>query len=628
MRPTGHTFTEVMEARLSRRDLIKGALASATVLYLPIVRTKRYVPVPPPSRGLGFTPIPPHTADRLAIAPGYRAEVLLGWGDPILPGAPPFDPERPTPEAQVLQFGYNCDYVGFMPLPRGSGTPDHGLLVVNHEFTNPELMFREFDLDNISERKVAVQLAAVGLSIVEVFSDQDGRWLVRRDSPYNRRITGFTPMELTGPAAGHAWLRTKADPSGRRVLGTLANCSAGKTPWGTILSAEENFQDCFGERDLLKADEARMWNHIRFNVMRERTKVGFDQVYDRFDLSKEPNEAFRFGWVVEVDPYDPTWVPRKRTALGRFRHEGATSTVTPSGQVVFYSSDDTVFEYVYKFVTAGAYRPNDRAANRDLLDHGTLYAARFNADGTGRWLPLVHGYGPLVAANDFRSQGDVLVNTVFAADRLGATRMDRPEDIEVNPTTGKVYIALTRNVDRGGEGDRKWPPDPANPRAANTWGHVIELIESGGTHASTTFTWSIFLLCGDPADSTTYYAGYPKDRVSAIAGPDNLTFDLHGNLWIATDGQQQYLGMNEGLYAVPTEGPERGHVQRFFAGVPGAEITGPEFNPNGDTLFLAVQHPGEGGRWAEPTSHWPDGKQPARPSVVVIQAEDGRRVGT
>ncbi len=628
MRPAGHTFAQVMAERLSRRDVLKGAVAAATLLYFPIVQTKRHVPVPPAAQGLGFTPIPPHTADTLAVAPGYRAEVLLAWGDPIVPGAPPFDRERPTPEAQALQFGYNADYVGFMPLPRGSLTPDHGLLVVNHEFTNPELMYREFDLKNISPRKVAVQLEAVGLSIVEIFSDQDGRWQVRRDSPYNRRITGSTPAELTGPALGHPWLRTRADPSGRLVLGTLANCSAGKTPWGTVLSAEENFQDCFGELMTMDSADPRGWNHARFKVMPEATKFGFEQVYERFHVGKEPNEPFRFGWVVEVDPYDPTWVPRKRTALGRFRHEGAASVVANTGHVVFYSGDDAIFEYVYKFVTAGVYKPRDRAANRDLLDSGTLYVARFDPDGTGVWLPLWYGTGPLNRGNGFSSQADVLIRTVAAADWLGATRMDRPEDIEVNPATGKVYIALTRNPERGVEGERKYPPDPANPRARNNWGHVIELVE-GGSHIATRFTWRIFLLCGDPADPSTYFAGYPKDRVSAISGPDNLTFDLHGNLWIATDGQRQYLGgINEGLYAVPTEGPERGHVQRFFSGVPGAEITGPEFNPTGDTLFVAVQHPGEDGTWSAPLSHWPDGRQPARPSVVVIQAEDGRRVGS
>jgi hypothetical protein len=617
-----------MARRLSRRDLLKGALASATVVYFPMLRHQRQVPVPGPAVGLGFEPIAGHTADRVAVARGYRSEVLLAWGDPILPGAPPFDRERPTPEAQALQFGYNCDYVGFMPLPRGSGAAHHGLLVVNHEFTDPTLMYREFDLDpaKLSVRKVAVQLEAMGLSVVEVFTDQDGRWQVQRDSPYNRRISATTPMELTGPAAGHKWLRTSADPTGRHVLGTLANCSAGKTPWGTILSAEENFQECFGERDKMSPKDPRFDIHQRYQLYRRGTKVGFEKVYDRFDVSKEPGEACRFGWVVEVDPYDPTWVPRKRTALGRFRHEGAATTLAPSGQVVLYSGDDTVFEYVYKFVSAAAYNPLDRAANRDLLDAGTLYVAVFRANGTGSWVPLLHGLGPLVHRNGFDSQGEVLIKTALAAELLGATRMDRPEDIEVNPVSGKVYLALTRNPERGTE--QNWGLDAANPRPMNHWGHVIELVEQDGNHAGTRFTWSMFLLCGDPADPTTYYAGFPKDQVSAIACPDNLTFDLHGNLWIATDGQRLSLGMNESLYAVPTEGPERGRARRFFNGVPGAEITGPEFNPNNDTLFVAVQHPGDEGSWAAPTSQWPDGQQPVRPAVVVIQAEDGRRIGT
>lgn len=617
-----------MARRLSRRDFLKGALASATVVYFPIIRHQRNPPAPSPTAGLSFLPIAGHAADRISVADGYRAELLLAWGDPILPGAPPFDPERLTPEAQALQFGYNCDYVGFLPLPRGAGSPHHGLLVVNHEFTDPRLMYREFDLTpgKVSARKVAVQLEALGLSIVEVHTDQDGRWQVVSDSPYNRRITGTTPMLLTGPAAGHKLLRTSADPTGRQVLGTLANCSAGKTPWGTILSAEENFQDCFGRMDDLNPGDPRYPIHARYKLTRRDTKVGFEQVHDRFDVGKEPNEPCRFGWVVEVDPYDPTWVPRKRTALGRFRHEGAATTVAPTGQVVLYSGDDTVFEYVYKFVSAKAYHPRDRAANRDLLDEGTLYAAVFHANGTGSWVPLVVGVGDLVRRNGFTDQGDVLIKTALAAELLGATRMDRPEDIEVNPVSGKVYLALTRNALRGTE--QNWGVDKANPRPMNHWGHVIELVEQDGNHAGRRFTWSIFLLCGDPADSSTFYAGFPKDQVSAIACPDNLTFDLHGNLWIATDGQRLSLGMNESLYAVPTTGPERGRARRFFNGVPGSEITGPEFNPNNDTLFVAVQHPGDEGSWAAPTSQWPDGRQPARPAVVVIQAEDGRRIGT
>jgi len=619
------TFAEVMARRLSRRDVLKGAAASAVVVYLPALHGGRPNPAPPPFQGLTFDPIPPHHADALAVAAGHRADVLLAWGDPVLPGAPPFDPAALTAEAQATQFGYNCDYVGFMPLPRGSRTAGHGLLVVNHEYTNPELMFRDYDPARRTRRQVDVELAAHGMSIVEVFRDRGGRWRVRRESPYNRRITATTPTLVTGPAAGDSLLRTGADPTGRRVVGTLANCSAGQTPWGTILTAEENFHQYFGQRQALPENDPRFWMHLRYGIEREGSAFGFEQVYDRFHLGREPNEAFRFGWVMEVDPYDATWTPRKRTALGRLRREGATSTVAPGGQVVLYSGDDIIFEYVYKFVTAGTYDPAHRDANRDLLDGGTLYAARFNADGSGDWLPLVYGRGPLVPESGFHSQAHVVIQTVRAADLVGATKMDRPEDIEVHPLTGKVYLALTRNPERGATGTPA--PDPANPRAANAYGHIIELDEAGGDHAATRFAWRIFILCGDPGDPSTYYAGFPKDRVSAIACPDNLTFDPNGNLWVATDGQPAALDMNDALYAIPTEGPERGRARRFLAGVPGAEITGPQFNPAGDALFVSVQHPGEGGTLAAPLSRWPDGAQPPRPAVVAIQAEDGSPVG-
>lgn len=618
-------FAEVMARRLSRRDFLARGAAAGMVLYLPALHTKRHVAVPPPDVGLGFESIPPGIADRIEVAAGHRAEVFLRWGDPVLPGAPPFDPERLTAEAQALQFGYNCDFVGFFPLPVGSRTPDHGLLVVNHEYTNPELMFRDYQHEPRSRWQVDVEMAAHGMSIVEIVQDQDGRWQVVPGSRYARRFTGNTPMILMGPAIGHPWLRTAADPTGRQVLGTLANCSAGRTPWGTVLSGEENFHQYFGQRVSLSEADERFWVHHRYRIAKEGSDFGWEQVYDRFHLGREPNEAFRFGWVVEVDPYDPAWVPRKRTALGRFRREGASSFVAPGGQVVLYSGDDIVFEFVYKFVSAAAYDPRDRAANRHLLDQGTLYAARFNPDGTGDWLPLVFGEGPLVPAKGFASQADVLLKTILAADALGATRMDRPEDIEVNPRTGKVYVALTRNPSRGLAGEPG--PDPANPRAENNLGHIIEIVEAGNDHAARRFTWEIFLLCGDPNDPGTYFAGFPKEYVSAIACPDNLTFDLAGNLWVATDGQPLFLGMSDSLYAVPTEGPERGRVRRFFNGVPGSEITGPEFNPNNDTLFLSVQHPGEGGTLADPISQWPDGGQPPRPSVVVIRAEGLRRVG-
>jgi len=393
-----------------------------------------------------------------------------------------------------------------------------------------------------------------------------------------------------------------------------------------VLTAEENFHQYFANLDGLAQGDPRYAVHRRYGMPSEGSDRKWERYHNRFDIAQEPNEAFRFGWMVEIDPYDPTRTPIKRTALGRFRHEAATITVAPNGQVVAYTGDDARFEYVYKFVSAGTYNPDNREANFGLLDEGTLYVAKFNDDGSGEWLPLVYGQGPLTAENGFTSQGDVLVKTRLAADALGATKMDRPEDIETNPVNKKVYVVLTNNTRRGRENQPG--VDTANPRPKNANGHIIEISEAGNNHAATTFTWEIFLLAGNPAeDATTYFAGFDKSQVSPIANPDNITFDLAGNLWIATDGAARSINFNDGIFAVPTEGAQRGNLKQFFAAVRGSEICGPEFTPDNRTLFVAIQHPGEGGTFEEPISTWPDKQGLPRPSVVTVQAFDSRIIG-
>jgi secreted PhoX family phosphatase len=348
--------------------------------------------------------------------------------------------------------------------------------------------------------------------------------------------------------------------------------------------------------------------------------------------------------VVEVDPYDPSFVPRKRTALGRFKHEGATTTLTPDGRVAVYSGEDQEFQYIYKFVSNGRFDPHDRLANRKLLDEGTLYAARFSDHGTGVWLPLTFGTDGLGEDELFTSQADVLVLARVAAARVWATPMDRAEDIEVNPLDGHVYVALTKNEKH--DTKDKW--HRSNPREPNSLGHVIEIIEDGDDPAATSFRWEIFLLCGHPsklvtdlatvdftkpeAKDTSYFAGY-GDRacLSPISNPDNLLFDRAGNLWIATDGQGQTLGSNDSLHAVPTRGHERGRVQQFLRAVNGAEVTGPCLTPANDTLFVSIQHPGRTpySDLATATSHWPDGdRNPPRPSVVVVTKKNGGIIGS
>lgn len=362
------------------------------------------------------------------------------------------------------------------------------------------------------------------------------------------------------------------------------------------------------------------------------------QYYDRFDAAKEPNEPNRFGWIVEVDPYDPHSTPKKRTALGRFKHEGCSVTITKDGTVVAYSGDDERFEYIYKFVASKKFNPNDRAANMDLLEEGTLHVARFDADGTLEWLPLVYGEGPLTAANGFMDQGDVVIEARRAADLLGATKMDRPEDVEVNPKTGKIYAMLTNNSKRKAD-----QLDAVNARAENQWGQVVEMTAPEGNHAASKFSWAIVVQGGNPADAK---AGGRFNEATSNNGwfacPDNVAFDGSGRMWVATDQGEAWKktsGTADGLYAVETEGEGRG-TSKFFFRVPiGAEMCGPCFVPDDQALFVSVQHPAVDGAkdfepfkrvstFEDPATRWPDFKQgvPPRPSVVVITKQGGGKI--
>ena len=334
----------------------------------------------------------------------------------------------------------------------------------------------------------------------------------------------------------------------------INNCAGGITPWGTYLSAEENVNGNFWGK--VADDHPEAENYKRMGIPGNWYNWG--AYHDRFDVSKEPNEANRFGWMVEIDPLDPTSTPKKRTALGRFKHEGAESIVNKDGRVVVYMGDDERFDYVYKFVTEGKFNPNDRAANMDLLDKGTLYVARYDESGKGEWLPLVHGQGKLTAENGFKSQADVVIQARKAGDLLGATKMDRPEDVEPNPKTGKVYVMLTNN------GNRK-PEDvnAANPRANNAFGHIIEMTPTGGDHASTTFAWDIMVKCGDPSVAEVGASFNPATSPNGWFGmPDNCAVDNQGRLWVATDGNSyKDTRTTDGVWAMETDGEMRGTSQ-------------------------------------------------------------------
>ena len=631
------TMGEIVSRRFSRRSFLQGSLAvsaiAATVSPVALMTADKARAAS--GSAFSFPEVEAGVDARHHVAEGYDADVLLRWGDALFPDSPEFDPANQTAEAQARQFGYNNDYVGFIPI---DGAADHGLLVVNHEYTNPHLMFPglvtvvdgKVEQGPLSKEQVDIEMAAHGGTIVEI-RRVDGKWRVVRDGANNRRITVDTEMQLTGPAAGHDRLKTSADSTGTRVIGTFNNCSGGVTPWGTYIMAEENFHGYFmGD---LPAGHTEAANYERYGVPEGSYEWG--RFYDRFDLSKEPNEPNRFGWIVEVDVEDPNSVPKKRTALGRTKHEGAESIVAKNGKVVFYLGDDERFDYVYKFVTDGTYNPDDRAANMDLLDNGTLYVARFEEDGSMEWLPLVHGEGPLTAGNGFTSQADVVIETRRAADLLGATKMDRPEDVQPNEVNGKVYVMLTNNTKRKAD-----EVDGANPRAENAFGHIIEIAEADGDFTATSGKWEVLLKCGDPAVAevgATFSTDTTKNGWFGM--PDNCAVDSAGRLWVSTDGNNnKATGRTDGLWAVDTEGEARATSKLFFRVPVGAELCGPLFAPDDETAFVAVQHPGDGGEdwdghgrpsyYEDLSTRWPDFRDdmPVRPSVLAITRIGGGKI--
>lgn len=628
-------FEEVLARRFARRDFLKGAASAASMLVLneaigQSTATQAQTATTP--RPLTFTPIELSTEDKITVPPGYLAKVLVRWGDPLFPGAPAFNINNQSAAAQELQFGYNSDFVFFLEFPRNPfdtslSRTERGLLWNNHEYTNPELMFPGYSASNPTREQVAIELAAHGGTVVQIerrgrrfpFGGQE--WAVNVHSSFNRRITGETLIQITGPAAGHELLKTSYDETGTLVRGTLNNCGGGVTPWNTIITAEENFNQYFANVGKLPNSDSRKAQHTRYGLPAGASERKWENYYDRFDVSKEPNEPFRFGYAVEVNPFNPNTPPKKRTALGRLKHEAATFVVAPDQRVVCYTGDDERFDYMYKFVTEGKFNPSLGAANGDLLDKGTLYVAKFNDDGTGVWLSLVAGQGAL--AN--WTQAEICINTRLAADAVGPTRMDRPEDIETNPVNGKVYCVFTNNTQRGTSG--RPATDMANPRANNRHGHIIELTEGNDDPAGTEFTWEIFMLCGDPsvAADGAFFADFDPSRVSPISSPDNITFDKQGNLWIATDGQIGTFRKNDGIYVVPTEGPERGFLRQLLSGVPGGEVASLALGANDKYLFASIQHPGEGSTLASLTSTFPDGDIP-RPTVVVVENTGGARV--
>lgn len=642
-RAFAQTYGEVLAAGIERRSVLKGLLAIAgSSVAMPFIGGEAKAAE---VSTLRFNELK-RVRDREDHWPeGYGRQVLVRWGDALFADSPAFDVAKLDGKAAERQFGYNNDFTYYMPLTFGSDSSDHGLMIVSHEYATPFLMFPgltdEDYREKLTDDQIRAIMASVGLSIFEVRKAGD-KWEVVLDGKLNRRIHMGTEMAISGPAAGDDRLKTKADPAGKTVFGTISNCNGGITPWGTMLSGEEGSMDVFaGDFKTLANQELverQGWDEEDNDI------YGVGRIEPRFRFEEEPNEWMRFDWVVEIDPLDPTARPVKRTALGRFTHEGAQCAVAPDGRVVVFMGDDDDFEYLYRFVSRDPWNPNDRAANRDLLDNGTLSVAKFSSDGTMQWLPLVAGEGALTAEAGFKRQADVVLNTRGAADLLGATPMDAPEGFVVHPKTGKLYVAMTENEDRlaAGEGEEREQVNPANPRGPNPHGHLLELVPPGGAEkpdfAAESFRWDVFVLCGNPAEAGEGAMFHPATSENGwFTDPDNLSVDLDGRLWVATDGPPP-AGIADALFVMDTEGEGRALPKLFYVAPVGSECCSPTFTPDGRTVFVSIQHPGElrfdddedATSIADAGTNWPDFKDglPARPALIVLSRNDKETLGS
>ena len=609
-------------SQVPRRTLLKGGLAGGVSLALLSQLGGCCKNGGSDAQLLGFKSVPVQTAedfDQVLVADGYSAQPFFSWGEPVVPGAPAWKQDASQNwQDQLLQAGDNHDGMHFFPLE--DDPQNHGLLVVNHEYVNDTLHPNgKTVLDGKRPlAEVLKEQAAHGLSIIEIQRDSEGQWQKVANSHYNRRLTGLTPMALSGPVAGTDALQTQSDSTGKRVLGTLNNCAMGYTPWGTYLICEENWHKYFYNSD--EKDYQTRPSHKRYGIPHaaEKSNYGWHTADPRFNASPGGyvNEPNRFGWVVEVDPYNPKSMPIKRTALGRYCREGATVTHAKDGTLAVYSGDDTRGEYIYKFVAAGKYNPKQPEANRHLLDQGTLYVAYLDDQGQGEWRALVWGENGLTPENGFPDQAYVLLNARLAADHLQATPMDRPEWVAIHPESKDVYVSLTNNKNRGKDD----PLHPANPRANNLHGQILKIQEKGAHPDATDFKWDLFLLAGEADSNDPSLGGNINGDI--FSSPDGLAFDASGRLWIQTDyhdsaPQNSMMGCNQLLCADPGSK----EVRRFLVGPRGCEITGITFSLDYRTLWVNVQHPGI----SYPAS---DGKSRPRSTTVVITKNDGGVIGT
>lgn len=615
-RPETTDFDRVVEAAVSRRGFLAGLIAFGSgAAAMGTLMSSTSAQAQGAAGRFAFKPIPAATDFTVHVPEGYEWQILARWGDALFSDAPAFDPSRGIPaQGSDRVFGENTDGMELFNI-RG-----HQVLAVNHEYVNVKVNLpKEQEGVPASAEDVRLLQNLQGVTVMEIAEGPEG-WAIVKDSPFNRRIHHNTPMQITGPAAGHDLLKTEADPTGTASLGTFNNCGAGKTPWGTYLTCEENFNSYFGSTLPKEQAEAARSDHFKRYGIGAETLYHYEKHDARFDWSKTPNEPLRAGYIVEIDPADPTSTPKKRTALGRFKHENAACTLTRDGRVVVYMGDDERGEFLYKYVSNGIYVPGGDTST--LLDDGTLFVAKFGTDGTGEWVALTPETTGMTLP-------EICVLTRMAASKVGATTMDRPEWVAVNPVAVEAYCALTNNSRRKPEarnagGD---PMEPVagspNPRAENGYGQIVRWYPEAEDHAAPRFRWDLYVMAGNPV----VHAGTDKAGSANIHqgnlfnSPDGMMFDTTGLLWIQTDGEDD----NEGDFAghgnnqMLAGDPVTGRIERFLTGPNGAEVTGLTWSSDRRTMFVGIQHP---------SAPFPDGEGSLpRSSIVAIRRTDGALVG-
>lgn len=618
-------FSKIINHAVNRRSFLKSSAAFGLSAFVVGGTSSAFAKSPISSKVLGFSAVPANTHDTVTVPEGYSWEILISWGDPLFSKGVAFNHDtRGTGTSQELAFGDNNDGMNFFPLSDGEG-----VMVVNNEYANRDIICPSGINTQDDVRKVK---AAHGVSVFNV-KYVDGRWSPQLDGQYNRRITADTPMEITGPARGHVLLKTQADPTGTTCKGTWNNCGNGRTPWGTYLACEENFNGYFAStnQSVVTTDAQN-----RYGVGNKDWGYNWFKFDSRFDISKEPNECNRAGYVVELDPMKPNSMPKKRTALGRFKHENAELVIADNGKVVVYLGDDERGEYLYRFISKGFYKEGETDNNAELLAEGIIYVARFgdadnNLAGIGEWLELTPGKNGLTADAGFASSADVCIHTRMAASTVGATTMDRPEWIAAHPSKAQVFCALSNNKNRAiktNSGGDATPVGGPNPRAGNLYGQIVRWRPAQGDHTADTFAWDLFVLAGNPTVHQGLEAGGANVTPdNMFNSPDGLSFDPDGRLWIQTDGQYtdegDFAGMgNNQMLCGDTE---TGEVRRFLVGPNSCEITGATWSADFSTMFVGIQHPGEREQYP---STFPGGKGATpRSSIVAIRRNNGGVIG-